>query len=163
MGVHSRSHFEICLHKNLFMAEKVHEIFPPTVLSLGFVLWFLHWFYQMSSYSCLGLSFSSLLPHMQSHHPDPLSLPREMATTWQEAQAVWKHHSLGLVFADLTFPSGCAFIVHFAYGHTWIAQIQRAGVQKQTPKLLTKLAMHQTSPPAWPLDDLGAHSKTSWR
>lgn len=29
MGVHSRSHFEICLHKNLFMAEKVHEIFSP--------------------------------------------------------------------------------------------------------------------------------------
>ena len=34
MGVHSRSHFEICLHKNLFMAEKVHEIFFPPLYSL---------------------------------------------------------------------------------------------------------------------------------
>ena len=64
-----------------------------------------------------GPEFLEFTSPLQSGHPDPLSLPREMATTLQEAQAAWKHYSLGLVFAGLTFPSGYAFIVHFAEGH----------------------------------------------
>lgn len=91
-----------------------------------------------------------LLPHIQSGHPDPVPFPREMVTTWQEAHAVQKRYSVGLVFADLIFTSGRAFIVRFAEGQIWIGQIQRLmywskhpndwSSQPHTPNTPTRLA-----------------------
>lgn len=152
MGAHSRSHFEICLHKNLLMAEKVHEIFPPFTLSgicdndscIRSIKWVHTYvdacvFCDFTYLYAKWLSWASLLPK------------RNVDNRTRGLQPMETFCTIGLLFADLTFTSGRTLIVHFAGGQIWIRQIKRLVYRSKHPNYWIKQVMYLILPPAWPL------------
>lgn len=89
-------------------------------------------------------------PLMQSGHPAPLPSLREMGI--MVTQSPWltdTSYTVGLVFADLTFMSGHALIVHFTEGHICIEQIRKPGCRSKHSNYWIKAATHSIPSPVW--------------
>lgn len=111
MGAHSHSHFEICLHKNLFMDEKVHEIFS----SLR-ELWYGSFLDSIKCthshvHSWVPCAFAS--PHAKWSFWSSVLLRRSGDNTGKRPWFMETCQMIGLVFAEFTFINSPALIVHF--------------------------------------------------
>lgn len=151
MGVHSCSRFEICLHKNVFMAEKVHEIPLPALTLSGFAMCFLRWSHHKSSYRhthlgvlCVPLLPTSKMVSWPSLHPKRSGTATAGSPPCMEAQCL-----PGICKLDLyKWPCICGPLCR---GTNLNGINLEDGVQKQTPKLLKQTSPAPNNPPPPPL------------